>query len=125
MGSVFLANTNSIARLVILTPVKTALCYNIRYLEHHGRDLEDPWSCRQSALHHSFSPVSEQSTWVIIQAPEAFQTISGWGQHVMCLHIRYLRAGIANWRQYLEYFAQRFRILVSQVCDLNIELSRF
>lgn len=114
-----------ISRLIVTISDSTALCYNIRYFEQHGRDLEDPWSCRQSAVHHSFSTASEQSTWVIIQAPEAFKVVSDWGQHFMSLHIGYLRAGIANWRQYLEYFAQRFRNLVSRVRDLNIELFPF
>lgn len=113
MGSVFRANEFLDYQIDKLTHVLLGICYNIRYFEKHGRDLEDPWSCRQSALHHSFSINSEQSTWVIVQAPEALQVVLGWEQRVMSLHIRYLRAGIANWRQYLDWFAQRFRILVS------------
>ncbi|KAK2603129.1 hypothetical protein N8I77_009609 [Diaporthe amygdali] len=90
-----------------------ALCYNIRYFEQHGRDMEDPWSCRQSALHHSFSPVSEQSIWVVIQPPQAFHVNMDSGRHVMSLHIRYLRGGLANWREYFDFFAQRFNILIA------------
>lgn len=88
------------------------LCYNIRYFEQHGRDLEDPWSCRQSALHHSFSPVSKQSTCVIIQPPEVFEPIEDSERYTMSLHIRYVSAGLANWRQYLDSFAQRIKVLV-------------
>lgn len=54
----------------------------------------------------------------MIQAPEAFHIDSDWGQHAMSLHIKYLNAGLANWRQYLDYFAQRFKTLVS--CDRAI-----
>ncbi|KAI1179907.1 hypothetical protein F4777DRAFT_404066 [Nemania sp. FL0916] len=50
------------------------ICCNIRYFERHNRDLEDPWSCRQSALHHSLWLVSSRSTWVVIQPPECFKS---------------------------------------------------
>ncbi|KAI1125766.1 hypothetical protein F5Y10DRAFT_246292 [Nemania abortiva] len=84
-----------------------ALCYNIRHFEKHGReDPEDPWSCRQSVLHHSFLPASGQSSWVVIQPPEAFDLTVGVEPHPMSLHIRYLYAALANWREYLEYLAR-------------------
>ncbi|KAI8630293.1 hypothetical protein F5Y19DRAFT_429563 [Xylariaceae sp. FL1651] len=92
-----------------------AICYNIRYFERHARDLEDPWSCRQSAIHHSFLAVSGRSTSVVIQPPEAFDLIVDSTSHPMSLHIRYLHAAIANWREYLDSFAQRFNILNQQI----------
>lgn len=89
-----------------------ALCYNIRYFERHGRELEDPWSCRQSAIHHTFSPTSKQSTWVIIQPPEAFNVVLHSKRHPLSLHTRYITTGLANWRDYLDTFAQRFKTFV-------------
>lgn len=89
-----------------------ALCYNIRYFERHGRDLEDPWSCRQSAIHHSFAPSSKRSTWVVIQPPEDLNIVMQSKGHPLSLHTRYITAGLANWRQYLDAFAQRFKTLV-------------
>lgn len=88
------------------------ICYNIRYFERHGRDLEDPWSCRQSAIHHSFWPGSKQSTSVIIQPPETFNVITHYTSHALSLHARYLTAGLVNWREYLDTFAQVFKMLV-------------
>lgn len=97
------------------TLMYTGLCYNIRYFERHGRDLEDPWSCRQSALHHSFSPVSMKSNWVVIQAPKDFDANVRSEKHAMSLHFRYLSGALSNWRQYLDSFAQRFNTLVSRL----------
>ncbi|KAI1418440.1 hypothetical protein F5Y13DRAFT_149176 [Hypoxylon sp. FL1857] len=95
------------------------ICYNIRHFECHNRDLEDPWSCRQSALHQSFSAVSKQPTWVIIQPPEAFDLTVDSTPHPMALHLRYLHAALANWRDYLDSFAQRFRDLNQQIAIPN------
>ncbi|KAI0399416.1 hypothetical protein F4802DRAFT_589612 [Xylaria palmicola] len=92
-----------------------AICYNIRHFERHGRDLEDPWSCRQSALHHSFLAGSGESTWVVIQPPEAFDTALDPAPHPMSLHLRYLRAGIVNWREYLDSFSWAFKLLNQRI----------
>ncbi|KAI0903224.1 hypothetical protein F4823DRAFT_619500 [Ustulina deusta] len=96
-----------------------AICYNIRHFERHGRDLEDLWSCRQSALHHSFLTVSGRSTWVVIQPPEAFDLTVDSTSHPMSLHLRYLHAAIANWREYHDSFAQRFKVLNQQIAIPN------
>ncbi|KAI0115611.1 hypothetical protein GGR51DRAFT_503555 [Nemania sp. FL0031] len=96
-----------------------AICYNIRYFERHGRDLEDPWSCRQSALHHSFTAGSQHSAWVVVQPPEAFNLTIGHTPHPMALHLRYLQAAIANWREYLDSFSQRFKLLNQQIAIPN------
>ncbi|KAI1460048.1 hypothetical protein F4805DRAFT_13777 [Annulohypoxylon moriforme] len=95
------------------------ICYNIRHFERHHRDLEDPWSCRQSALHQSFSTVSKQPTWVIIQPPETFDLSLESIPHPMTLHIRYLHSALANWREYLDSFAQKFKLLNQQIAFPN------
>ncbi|KAI1737671.1 hypothetical protein F4680DRAFT_450635 [Xylaria scruposa] len=97
----------------------SAICYNIRYFERHNRDLEDPWSCRQSALHHSFLPTSKKSTWVVIQPPEILDSTMPSASHPMHLHIQYLQAAIANWREYLDSFSQRFKVLNQQIAIPN------
>ncbi|KAI0550438.1 hypothetical protein F4679DRAFT_542383 [Xylaria curta] len=96
-----------------------AICYNIRHFERHNRDLEDPWSCRQSALHHSFMPISKKSVWVTIQPPEVFDLTIRSSTHPMYLHVQYLQAAIANWREYLDSFAQRFKVLNQQIAIPN------
>ncbi|KAI0383443.1 hypothetical protein F5Y04DRAFT_278620 [Hypomontagnella monticulosa] len=95
------------------------ICYNIRHFERHRRDLQDPWSCRQSALHQSFSAASKQPIWVIIQPPEVFDLAVDSAPHPMALHLRYLHAALANWRDYLDSFAQRFRVLNQQIAIPN------
>ncbi len=50
------------------------LCYNIRHFERHGRELEDPWSCRQSTVHQNYWFDTRVSSWVVIQPPISFDS---------------------------------------------------
>ncbi|KAL2815795.1 hypothetical protein BDW59DRAFT_153601 [Aspergillus cavernicola] len=99
------------------------ICYNIRYYERHGRELEDPWSCRQSAIHQTYPFSSKQSSWLVIQSPTAFtldvrdaqaRTTTA-AAHPMSPHIQYLAAGNAGWRGYLNYIADRLKSLDEEV----------
>ncbi|KAI1497173.1 hypothetical protein F5X99DRAFT_413332 [Biscogniauxia marginata] len=90
------------------------LCYNIRYFERHGRELEDPWSCRQSAVYQKYYSDSKKSKWVVIQPPKNFtallkKTKTCHLSHPMGLHIKYLGATIARWREYLNFIAERLQ----------------
>ncbi|KAI1147688.1 hypothetical protein F4825DRAFT_471192 [Nemania diffusa] len=69
----------------------------------------------KSALHHSFTDGSSQSIWVVVQPPEVFNLTIGHSFHPMALHLRYLHAAIANWREYLDFFSQRFTLLNQQI----------
>ncbi|KAL4966988.1 uncharacterized protein BDV14DRAFT_198452 [Aspergillus stella-maris] len=101
------------------------ICYNLRYYERHGRDLEDPWSCRQSAIHQTYFFSAKQSGWLVIQPPAAFTAVVRGSQehtaaeaaaaHPMHPHIQYLSAGIAGWRGYLNYIADRLKYLDQEV----------
>ena len=94
------------------------LCYNIRHFELHGRELENPWSCRQTAINHVYDINKEQSNWIVVQPPGPFMSnfdtrdISQM-HHSMYLHIPYLTAGVCNWREYLNYIAGKLKELVS------------
>lgn len=95
------------------------ICYNIRHFELNGRNLDDPWSCRQSAVHQKYSFIKGFSKWVIVQPPILFGEslkATGHGQtaHPMGLHLRYLAASATNWREYLNCLEQRLTILVSR-----------
>ncbi|KAL8998433.1 MAG: hypothetical protein Q9188_006097 [Gyalolechia gomerana] len=88
------------------------LCYNIRHFELHGRELEDPWSCRQSAIHQKYYFTNNRSNWIIVQPPVLFSiALKGLGPvqmaHPMGLHVWYLTAAMANWRPYLNYITER------------------
>jgi hypothetical protein len=94
------------------------LCYNIRHFERHGRELEDPWSCRQSAIHQKLNIDTRQSSWLVIMPPVSFTSgLKGCKtndtSHPMSLHIRYLATGLACWREYLNYISERLKALVS------------
>ncbi|KAI0549993.1 hypothetical protein F4679DRAFT_544427 [Xylaria curta] len=95
------------------------ICYNIRHFECHGRSLEDPWSCRQTAIHHSYNKDNNRSDWIIIQPTQRF-TGSFRGEylnshHPMDLHLHYLSMGVANWREYLNYLSNNLKELNEEI----------
>ncbi|KAL2870915.1 uncharacterized protein BJX67DRAFT_210551 [Aspergillus lucknowensis] len=103
------------------------VCYNIRFYERHGRDLEDPWSCRQSAIHQTYASLSKESSWLIIQPPTAFTPAikqsgtDGSEMHIptaghpMNPHLEYLAASMAGWRGYLNYIGDKLKGLDEEV----------
>ena len=102
-----------------LTVAILELCYNIRHFELHGRDLEDPWSCRQSALHHNYGFEARQSSFIIIQPPAAFSlSMRDWKpsdiSHPMGIHLRYLAAASQGLREYFDYISLKPKKFVSE-----------
>ncbi|KAI1123893.1 hypothetical protein F5Y10DRAFT_285562 [Nemania abortiva] len=98
-----------------------SLCYNIRHFERHGQDSADPFSCRQSAIHHTYFLNSRRSSSVVIHPPITFrQALEGpqlaRSSHPLSVHLTYLDAGLLNWREYLIYQAGKLR-------DLRMEVS--
>jgi len=82
--------------------------YNLQFFEPHGRQLTDPWSCRQSAIHQKFLLSENRSAWVVIHQPLLFHDSLQDAQvgvltHPMSLHIRYIRSATHYWRDYLKY----------------------
>jgi hypothetical protein len=108
-----------------LIPVKE-ICYSIRHYELHGRELEDPWSCRHTAIYQKYfvESNSNYSTWIIIQSPSAFRENRGalageldnqhstWKKHPMALHLGYLAACGIQWRKYLNHMSEQLTVLV-------------
>lgn len=99
------------------------ICYNIRHVELHGRDLKDPWSFRQSAIHQKFYFDDGRTNWILVQPPKLVSTILEDFEliktsHPMSLHIQFLSASMINWRTYLNY-------LTDELTGLVIHLSPF
>ncbi|KAL2038549.1 hypothetical protein N7G274_008596 [Stereocaulon virgatum] len=96
------------------------ICYNIRHFELHRRDLDDPWSCRQSAIHQKYYFANGHSKWMIVHPPTLFgeslkDTDFGKIAHPLGLHLRYLAAGAANWREYLNLISEKLTDLDRKV----------
>ena len=49
------------------------LCYNVRYVERHGRKGEYPWSFRQTALYHKWNESTGTSMWILLQPPDVIK----------------------------------------------------
>ena len=113
----FLFSSVLISYTRMLSIYTADLCYNVRYFELHGRDLEDPWSCRQSAIHQKYYFTNGCSNWIIVQPPKLFSAALRDIEmdQIGCsmnLHIRYLAAAMANWRPYLNYMTEKLTELV-------------
>jgi hypothetical protein len=94
------------------------ICYNLRYFEPHGRELADPWSCRQSAIHQKLYLSNQHSAWTIIHTPLTFNdalrdSAEYIKSHPIGLHILYIRSCMHYWKEYLGFLGSQFRDLVS------------
>jgi hypothetical protein len=94
------------------------ICYNLRYFEKHGRDLQDPWSCRQSVVHQKYAFGDATSALIVIQPSRRWET--GLDDvnfnkitHPLALHLRSISPAVANNWEYLEYMSNELLSLVS------------
>ncbi|KAI1178094.1 hypothetical protein F4777DRAFT_142287 [Nemania sp. FL0916] len=96
------------------------LTYNIRHFELHGRELVDPWSCRQMAIYHKFDLKTRISNWILIQPPKKLEkdlkeAVIRVDDHPMSLHLRCLVVGAVNWRDYLNYLSNELKNIDDEV----------
>ncbi|OAL50982.1 hypothetical protein IQ07DRAFT_679312 [Pyrenochaeta sp. DS3sAY3a] len=102
-------------------PFSSDISYNLRYYEPHGRNQSDPWSQRQSTIHQKFYFEPAHSNWIIIHPPVLLRGSLQDAQllpssHPMSFHIRYIRASMHFWRDYLNYRG-------SELLDLDFKVS--
>ncbi|KAH7198913.1 uncharacterized protein B0J16DRAFT_392732 [Fusarium flagelliforme] len=83
------------------------ICYSIYHFELHGRALDDPWSCRQSAIYQKYSSNNARSDFIIIQPPARFSSYTTGQPHPMTLHLEFISACISNWQNYMNYVSKR------------------
>lgn len=100
------------------------MCYNLRHFEKHGRDLKDPWTCRQAVIHQRHL-MAAHSDWVIIQPSIRWQAslddvCIGRTTHPLALHIRSISSAIANNWEYLEYLSSQLLSLVSDLVPTSL-----
>jgi hypothetical protein len=85
------------------------LCYNVLYMERHGRNLDDPWSLRQTGVYYQQSVELHPSRWILVNPStdtkmhlEAFMQ-----EGLLCCslsaHVEILSWLTANWSDYIEY----------------------
>ncbi|KAI1323142.1 hypothetical protein F5Y16DRAFT_352757 [Xylariaceae sp. FL0255] len=102
----------------------SSFCYNIRHMERHGRELQDPWSCRQTAIHQTIWHHSRTTRTILIQPPKSLDKSFTHGvsmnvSHPMNLHLRLLKTGLAEWREYLNYLSTNIKEL-----DMHIAICK-
>jgi hypothetical protein len=103
------------------------ICYNIRYVELHGRNRKDPWSFRNLALYHSYSRAGE-STWIFISLPVSIREHlkqfldENEDYHHVLWHLDILISTEKNWRWYINFLEDSQQNIVSLVLNTWIVL---
>ena len=86
------------------------LAYGLRYAELNNRDVNHPWSVRQTAVYHKFEVSSMASTWILISASQrAKLSIDRYvkscremsSMNPFEIHLIILDAALANWRPFI------------------------
>jgi hypothetical protein len=103
-------------------------CYCLRYIAKHGREQQNPWSLRQTAVYQRYDSTSRTSKWMIIQPSERLQvelteylelkdTITGSVTITSCdahtVHAMVFSSTERNWREYMNTLQRELSILVS------------
>lgn len=102
------------------------ICYNILYVEKHGRSLNDPWSLRQMGVYHHLRNSLQTSGWILLnpadrtksQVKEFFEPRSD--RCHLALHAKFLLSMACNWTEYIEYLGAELRKHVSDVTYLPV-----
>jgi len=99
------------------------ISYNVRHFEEHGRQLLDPWSCRQCSVYQSYSHRNNFSTWILIQIPSRTRSYlerlysegecSSSDNHPMDVHLHLLVSCEKNWGPYIGYLGNEVSKIVS------------
>lgn len=105
---------------------KVELCYNIRYVEKHGRQQSCRWSLRQFGIYQSFNPATRHQILIFIQPPDSiYQYLKrhintpeatddrGIGLHPISIHAANLSRALNNWDEYIEDLRSELMQLVS------------
>jgi len=87
------------------------LCYNIRYVDMHGRQKSDPWSFRNTAVSHTFRAISNHSQWMFVSLPkpviaqmECSKLLAqAKGTLPFTHHLHILSYCVSNWRPYINH----------------------
>jgi hypothetical protein len=93
------------------------MSYNLRYFEKHGRDIKDPWSCRQCVFYQITYCNDNTSTWLVIQPPtkwkEGLKIVDlNKTDYPFALHLRAISSAAATMWEYLEDISNELTELV-------------
>ena len=121
---------SEIRRHFSVTDLNGEVSYNLQFFEPHGRQLADPWSCRQSAIYQKFLLSENRSAWVVIYQPLLFHDSLQDAQigaltHPMSLHLRYIRSATHYWRDYLKYRSSELLSFVGDPLGILFDKSEY
>jgi hypothetical protein len=109
--------------------IQVEVSYQLRYVERNRRKSGDPWSLRQTGVHHRYSAQNglspPENLWILFhpmlksvaykrlqEATEADLRGSGARADPLRLHLLVFSSYVDNWRLYLHDMTRRFLELV-------------
>jgi hypothetical protein len=101
------------------------IVYNIRYVDKHHRQLQNPWSIRQTGVYQSYVSKTKCSVSIVLQPSErAYCRIRDEMMrevHLACdiasvfgIHSIIIQNTQQNWRQYINYLQKELLVLVGK-----------
>ena len=109
-----------------LTQSLLEFCYNVRYVERHGRAEPDPWSLRQSGIYQRHFFCDNRSIWILIQPSSTICRLlkeklrqcitepSKVDLNPVAGHLVILLAAARTWKEYIDDLRTEADLLV---CD--------
>lgn len=85
--------------------------YNVKYVEHHGRETYDPWSMRQIGLHHEYDHETQNNTFIILNPSKALTSrLNNVTAPIepVAIHRMVLASVTERWNDYLAYLEYCF-----------------
>ena len=99
----------------------------MKYAEYNGREDQDPWSIRQSAVYQQYNSLTGSSVYILLSpyprsvVEEQYIMAVAAAQQGTAFEASRLRFGsvlmdayLHNWREYLSFYEQRIDALVSR-----------
>jgi hypothetical protein len=109
------------------------LCYNVRYMYHHGRAGEYPWSFRQTAVYQRSSVRNSRSRWIFLHPPSTIESsladifanepttnMRDYICEPLYAHLLLLLSTESGWRPFLEHLETEVEDLVSWIAAVRI-----
>lgn len=116
------------------------LCYNLKSVEPSPRQVDWPWSVRQTAIHHSFDIVTGRASWIIVKGDDlienrvkeatdpaghtdtsCFDTNSRSFASSLNTHLVYIDWAGENWQTYIDFLENQAQGDTRRVLSADVD----
>ncbi|KAL8913128.1 MAG: hypothetical protein Q9171_002022 [Xanthocarpia ochracea] len=105
-GNLFSSGDDKLNVIHIL-PSNREYCYNLKYMELHGRKSRNPWSQREMGIYQQYNTSSHRTRCILLQpadrVTQALESSSYSHDNPMVFHVVCLSVAELKWGTYLKY----------------------